>query len=966
MKRVLAIVAGLGCFALVASSVFVHSPKQSLEPLNVSGSTGQQPAKLPADALVLTLADGVEVVPPFQIRDDASAAGGVALVLTTGSKTKEHKGQAKLSVTIPVEGTWHAWARVRWSNSCGNSLTLKVGDNAEQLVGEDLLYSCWHWVEAGKYKLAAGKTPVTIIEREDGIAVDQLLFTCDAKYLPIGAISPAGEARGIRRFADDFSRSPGHGMEGWDLVSGKWDINFSFDPNRIPNQFALVCTPGAPRSPGVAQAKNDGGDGDAVALIKGAPWYGCRLSFSFFPDQDGRYGAIVDRGQDGKDQMQIAFVMAGGKATLEATSGSIKESVNASAAVRMKQWHHVDIERWAWITHVFVDGNLVLKNYTAAPRAGRVGFFVTNGLAVFDDVELEEIPWQADDGGELHIPWVVADGGEWFRAVDTEKVGERDLGIKPLVGKKGSLSARLGDMPLEEMFIEQLPGAKGKAEVEADGLKPLPGSDANAAAVLRRPMYDAPAKKDGPAATLKLNGEEARVLRVALRYGERVQKKYVIGPYHFTEYMIPDPSDYLDFTPEEQKKMAESPDADKIERRAKFRPLVGDFGDDLSPWIRERGRWMVNEGMLTASGPSILRHMEETTRDLELRLRIRMQDPRASAEVELYAAPDPGIRIHIDGAKAKASPPSGAAKPSAPAAVNLLMPEDTNWHDLIVRVKGSSLTAGIDKDAQKDIPVTRGDGGRMLLKVFYGRVDFDDIEVAVNKSDADGASYPFAQRETDWWRESTAQYATWVDHGGISCVLSSSWISLMAPQGEGLIWNKRTFGPDALVAFDVEENTEWYGWDKPHSHEHHPFDNISLLLSPEASVSPLKPNEKGSGYRLEVNAEGRTATLLFRNGKEVARASQDRNFPMHFVGGHAPFFPRINRIVLLKHGGLIRGLVDGKEFIRYEDPEPIDVKHIGLGGYNTHINFSHMEAHTLPPLSPKEPAEKKTLSSTAK
>jgi hypothetical protein len=960
MKRALAVVVGMGCFALIGVALLKPSPKNRLQPLAAMNASGQKPTKLPADALVLTLADGVEVVAPFQIRDDASAAGGVALVLPGGSKTKDHTGRASLSVTIPTPGTWQAWARVRWTNSCANSLTLKVGEAAEQLVGEDLLYSCWHWVEAGKFKLQPGKIPVTIIEREDGIAVDQLLFTCDAKYLPIGAISPAGEARGIRRFADDFSRSPGHGMEGWDLVSGKWDINFSFDPNRIPNQFALICDPGT--RPGVAQAKNSSA-ADAVALIKGAPWYGCRLSFSFFPETDGRYGAILDRTQDGKESLQIAFVMENGKARIEAAGGGINENADAGSAVRLKQWHHVDIERWAWITHVFVDGNLVLKNYAATPRAGRVGFFVGSGNAVFDDVELEEIPWQADDGGELHIPWVVGEGGEWFRTVENEKVGEKDLGIKPLVGTKGSLSARLGDMPLEEVFIEQLAGAKGKAEVVADGLKPIVEPAAGGPLVLRRPQFEAPAKKDGAAATLKLNGEEARVLRVALRYGERVQKKYIIGPYHFTEYMIPDPSDYLDFTPEEQKKMAQSPDADKIERRAKFRPVVGDWGDDLSPWIRERGHWRVQDGILSAVGPSILRHMEETTRDLELRLRIRMPEPRSSAEIEMFAAPDPGIRIHIDGAKALSNPPREAAKPSAPSAVTLQMPDDTNWHDLIVRFKGNSLTAGIDKDAQKDIPVSRGDGGRMLLKVFSGQVDFDDIELALNKSDAEGGSYPFAQRETDWWREGSADYSEWMDHGGISCVLSSSWISLMAPRGEGLIWNKRTFGPDALLAFDVEENTEWFGWDKPHSHEHHPFDNISLVLAPEASVTPLKSGDKGGGYRLEVNAEGRSATILYRNGKEVARASQDRNFPMRYVGGHAPFFPRINRIVLLKRGNLVRGFVDGKEFIRYEDPEPIAVKRIGLGGYNTHINFSHMEAHTLAPLAPKEPAEKKTISS---
>ena len=102
------------------------------------------------------------------------------------------------------------------------------------------------------------------------------------------------------------------------------------------------------------------------------------------------------------------------------------------------------------------------------------------------------------------------------------------------------------------------------------------------------------------------------------------------------------------------------------------------------------------------------------------------------------------------------------------------------------------------------------------------------------------------------------------------------------------------------------------------------------------------------GYRLEVNAENRSATVLYRRGKEVARVRQGYNFPIQYVGGHSPFSPRKNRVALIKKGGLIRAVVNGKEVLRYTDMDPLPVSRVGLGGYRTHVNFSHVEVVERP------------------
>ncbi|MCY3019264.1 MAG: hypothetical protein NTW87_09590 [Planctomycetota bacterium] len=938
MKRWLFVLPILLC--LVALGVWLGSAareRQELEPLVLTTGLSAPAAALPADALVLTVADGVALVPPFALRQDSSAAGGMTLVLPKGTGTRERTGRARLMLEVPAPQkgasapaepaqekpagkvsspapgpkgvTYCAWARVYWRDSCSNSACLKVGDGPERTFGNDSVYGCWHWVSAGQYALAPGKVFLTIAEREDGIALDQLLFTSDPKYAPAGPISRAGEGRGIRRFADDFSRSPGHGMEGWDLQSGKWNIAFTFDPNRIPCQYALegVAAPAA------------GQDGaSAVALVKSPPWYGCRLSFSFQPMKAGKYGAVLDRDAAAGEALYLGFRLGEGQATLEVDGEGLRSSTALRDAVRLNQWHHVVIERWAWVTRVWVDSRTVFTSYAAPPRAGQAGFFVSSGAAAFDDVELEETPWQADDGNALALPWTAGGDAKWYRTAG---------GTRALVGRSGSLAASLGGMGLEEIVLEEIPRPKGRFAVLAAGLDEERSGDA--ARVFRRPEL---AGGNGPpSAVLQVEGEEARLRCVAFRYGERVPKTYALGPYSFTQDEIPDESDYIDFTPEELRQMARSADADKDLRRQKMIPLVGNPSEELGLWLGERGSWHVHDGALHGAGPNAqLRHALEFAGDMAAHLKVRLPDARSVAEIELYSGPEAGMRVQVGAEQALAAAASGAA-------VSVPAPADGKWHELLVCVTGQSLAVTLDKNAAQQVSSRRGDGGRILLKVPQGRAEFDDIEFTAPQYGADGSVYDFQRQESDWWRE-----GRWVPHAGNACALASHWISLLEAQGKGMLWNKRTFGQDLLVGFDVEENADWHGWHGPgEGHVHYPFDNICAVLAPASG------RDVDHGYRLEVNSRNRSATVLYRNGKEVARVAQDGNFPIRYNGGHGPYSPRRNHITLVKRGALLRAIINGREVLRFTDPEPLVVNTAGVGGYDTRANFARVEVRTL-------------------
>ena len=57
--------------------------------------------------------------------------------------------------------------------------------------------------------------------------------------------------------------------------------------------------------------------------------------------------------------------------------------------------------------------------------------------------------------------------------------------------------------------------------------------------------------------------------------------------------------------------------------------------------------------------------------------------------------------------------------------------------------------------------------------------------------------------------------------------------------------------------------------------------------------------------------------------------------------------PRRSRITLVKRGKNLRAIINGVEVLGYMDPNPLQVGRAGLGGYNTHINFSYIEVLDL-------------------
>jgi hypothetical protein len=884
MRRALILIlilAALGAGAWLVVEYVPFGPQ--LVPLT---SSGRGQAALPANTVVLHVKAGKNTVEPFNVDDDPSAVDGLALRLPEGKASSKRTGQLSLPFVAPAAGRYFAWARVQWRDECGNSLGFQI-DALPKRTLVDGVFGSWHWVPAGEYELTTDEHTLMLTEREDGIALDQILFTPDAAFRPEGAILSGKMQADVRRFADAFDRSPGHGIGPWNLRSGKWDIEFSFDPNRVPNQYALT-----------GSAKGEG-----VALIKTDPWRGCQLAFSMratqAPKPGGLCGAVVDVSKDGSRKTVVGIDFTPGKERLVVTGAGKELSADLRGRVRLGDWHRVVIERWAWTLQVSVDGREVLGTDDLEPTAGRFGLFIKDASAAFDDVAAEEIPWLADDGKQFTIPWTLGPDAEWFRPGDT--------GIDAaLIGRAGVIRPPDIGLPL----IEIQPPRMRALVVPRPFFRTAPGTGA-------------PQHGIGFGVEIKDSDPPALVHRVALRYGASRPRRDVfrIGPYHFTEPRIVDPGDYYEFTPEEVEAMRNSSEAEKLRRRKKYVPLVGRGAHCV--WSAQSGRWMVKQGELVGPRRGGELHLtQEVISDLELVMKVKLDSPSSSVDVALYGTEDSGIVTRIAGIDDVKN--------------GLRLAADGKWHTLRMRVDGDVLTAQLDKDNPVSKAIERGDGGSIRL-ITTGPARFDDVELRIPRAHENGVFCAFDRRETGWWRDGEK----WVDHGGMACAFTSHWISLIAPEKEGMLWHKRSFSSDVQVGFNLEENSTWYGWDQRPDHEHHAYDNIRACLS--------KGRDANSGYRLELNTGGETIrqTVLYRNGVAVKTVLQDPTFPMRYVGGHTHYAPRKNRVSLVKRGGLIRALVNGQEVLRYDDPAPLPVDTVGVGGYKTRVNFSHVEIRDL-------------------
>ena len=131
----------------------------------------------------------------------ADSSGGQYLEIPEGvGKPPDVNGDATLEFSLEKAGTYVLWCRVWWLDGCGNSIGIAIDGGKDFTFGQDATYKKWHWVKSPprleQLTLPAGKHTLKLMNREDGIAIDQILFTTNTRYVPVGIEAAAVPAAG--------------------------------------------------------------------------------------------------------------------------------------------------------------------------------------------------------------------------------------------------------------------------------------------------------------------------------------------------------------------------------------------------------------------------------------------------------------------------------------------------------------------------------------------------------------------------------------------------------------------------------------------------------------------------------------------------------------------------------------------------------------------------------------------------
>lgn len=165
-----------------------------------------------ADTLCFEAESASEVILPFRITVASEetyktnktlikgASGNSYLEIPEGTgakKDKDKTGLATFTFQVTESGDYLLWCRVWWADECGNSVMVSIDGAKPFTLGQDTSYRSWHWIKSEvkipQLRLEKGQHVLKLLEREDGIAIDQMLITSDRSYVPVGIEELKGE-----------------------------------------------------------------------------------------------------------------------------------------------------------------------------------------------------------------------------------------------------------------------------------------------------------------------------------------------------------------------------------------------------------------------------------------------------------------------------------------------------------------------------------------------------------------------------------------------------------------------------------------------------------------------------------------------------------------------------------------------------------------------------------------------------
>ncbi|NQT19105.1 MAG: hypothetical protein HQ592_05335, partial [Planctomycetes bacterium] len=135
----------------------------------------EQPAAAPDGTMTIALAN------------DASGNAVLAIPQDAGKRD----GSALYQISNVPAGPCTLWLRAYWEDGCSNSTGAVF--RKDHMVITDEIFRKWHWVASPRQIVAPGESfQLRLQNIEDGVMIDQILFTQDRRFVPHGILRKAG------------------------------------------------------------------------------------------------------------------------------------------------------------------------------------------------------------------------------------------------------------------------------------------------------------------------------------------------------------------------------------------------------------------------------------------------------------------------------------------------------------------------------------------------------------------------------------------------------------------------------------------------------------------------------------------------------------------------------------------------------------------------------------------------------
>jgi hypothetical protein len=311
---------------------------------------------------------------PVEIAEDSvETSGGRYIRIRDGAGSPLYgnayrRGRATYRFNVAHPGEYVFWARVKWTDGCGNSLYFEATDvSGKGLYGEDCVYGIWHWVKQNEpLVLPRGGHEIVLSNSEDGVAVDEILLTNDPTF------EPAGFNRGS--LAVDFSDTTPSGWE--PMTPARWTVRrdsvsangaYYLAPSEVPtDEYSLVSN----------------------LLIPEDFWMVCRVKCARIDEHKRKYHILFDY-QDGSNCCLVEFSHHTCR-VVERRSGTdcVLTMVHQDDILSDTNYHDIRISRRGDdISVTYGSGDIIRAQHSSETRTGaQLGVGSGYGGLYVDDI----------------------------------------------------------------------------------------------------------------------------------------------------------------------------------------------------------------------------------------------------------------------------------------------------------------------------------------------------------------------------------------------------------------------------------------------------------------------------------------------------------------------------------------------------------------------------------------------------